>query len=86
LLWDERYAGKLSMNTEMDASILIAALLTGVADPFNATDDEIARIRAKLEAQRPLLRFYWSDRPNWSRPSPPARWWPRSPGRRFAAT
>jgi spermidine/putrescine transport system substrate-binding protein len=61
LLWDERYAGKLSMNTEMDASILIAALLTGVADPFNANEEEIARIRAKLEAQRPLLRFYWSD-------------------------
>ncbi len=61
LLWDPRYSGKLSMNGEMDLSVLIASLVSGVADPFNATAADIATLRAKLEEQRPLLRFYWSD-------------------------
>lgn len=61
ILWDPRYAGKLSMNTEMDLSVLIASLVVGVADPFNASPEDVAKLRATLEEQRPLLRFYWSD-------------------------
>ncbi len=61
LLWDPRYSGRLSTTSEMDAAILTAALTIGIADPFNATDEDVARLRARLQEQRPLLRFYWSD-------------------------
>ena len=61
LLWDKRYAGKLAYGTEMYPAIAGAALSLGIANPFQATDEEFATIRAKLIEQRPLLRFYWSD-------------------------
>jgi spermidine/putrescine transport system substrate-binding protein len=61
LLWDKRYAGKLAYGTEMYPAIAGAALALGIANPFQATDEEFAAIRAKLSEQRPLLRFYWSD-------------------------
>jgi spermidine/putrescine transport system substrate-binding protein len=61
LLWDKRYAGKLAYGTEMYPAIGGAALALGIANPFQATDEEFDRIRAKLAEQRPLLRFYWSD-------------------------
>jgi len=61
LLWDERYAGRLSNNAEMDLAVLGASLTLGIEDPFHASDEDFARIRARLEEQRPLLRFYWSD-------------------------
>lgn len=61
LLWDKTYAGRISMNTEMDATVEITALVLGIKDPFNATDEEIAAIKKKLQEQRPLIRFYWSD-------------------------
>ncbi|MGH6719343.1 MAG: ABC transporter substrate-binding protein [Alphaproteobacteria bacterium] len=61
ILWDERYAGRLSNNAEMDLAVLGASLTLGIADPFHATDEQFASIRDRLVEQRPLLRFYWSD-------------------------
>ena len=61
ILWDERYAGRLSNNAEMDLAVLGASLTLGIDDPFHASEDDVARIRARLEEQRALLRFYWSD-------------------------
>lgn len=61
ILWDQRYAGRLSNNAEMDLAVLGASLTLGIEDPFHASEDDVARIRARLEEQRPLLRFYWSD-------------------------
>lgn len=61
LLWDPRYEGKLSIGTDVTDTAVITGLLVGVADPYNMTDDDIAMVKAKLEEQKPLLRFYWSD-------------------------
>ncbi len=61
ILWDKRYAGRISMTAEMDLAVQSTALSLGIMDPFHATDEEVARIRAKLIEQRELLRFYWSD-------------------------
>jgi spermidine/putrescine transport system substrate-binding protein len=61
ILWDKRYAGKLSNVKDVDAAILGAALTLGIDDPFHASDEDFNRIRDKLTEQRPLLRFYWSD-------------------------
>jgi len=61
ILWDERYAGKLSMGEDVTDTAIIAALVAGVADPYNMTDEDLAKIKDLLAKQKPLLRFYWSD-------------------------
>jgi spermidine/putrescine transport system substrate-binding protein len=61
LLWDQRYAGKLSIGEDITDTAVITSLLIGAKDPYNMTDEEIAKVQAKLIEQKPLLRFYWSD-------------------------
>ncbi len=61
LLWDERYAGRISMNAEMEAAVKTASLVLGIEDPYHATPQEEAAIRDKLAAQRELVLYYWSD-------------------------
>lgn len=61
LLWDAEYAGRLSMGEDITDTAIIGGLLVGVADPYDMTDEEIAKVKAKLAEQRDLLRFYWSD-------------------------
>jgi spermidine/putrescine transport system substrate-binding protein len=61
ILFDERYAGRLGVYDAVDGAVIVAALWAGVPDPFNMTDEEIEKVRAIMEAQRPLLRFYWTD-------------------------
>jgi spermidine/putrescine transport system substrate-binding protein len=61
ILWDERYAGRLSIGEDATETVIIAALAAGVPDPFNMTDADLGRVRELLERQKPLLKFYWSD-------------------------
>lgn len=61
LLWDERYAGKLALGEDVTESVIMAALAAGIADPFNMSDADLARVRDSLIHQRDLLRYYWSD-------------------------
>ncbi len=61
LLWDERYAGRLSIGEDATETVMMAALVAGVADPFDMSDADLARVRDLLTTQTPLLRFYWSD-------------------------
>jgi len=61
LLWDSRYAGRLSIGEDVTNTAVITALLVGAKNPFDMTDEEIERCKAKLQEQKPLLRFYWSD-------------------------
>src|SRR5690606_3534459 len=61
LLWDERYAGKLSMGTDVTDTAIIAALIIGAKDPYDMTDEEVAKVKELLVKQKPLLRYYWTD-------------------------
>jgi len=61
MLWDERYAGKLSIGEDITDTAVICGLLIGAPDPYDLTDEEIGKVRALLQQQKPLLRFYWSD-------------------------
>jgi spermidine/putrescine transport system substrate-binding protein len=61
LLWDPKYAGKLSIGDGMADTGLIVATLLKIADPNHMAPDDLARIKAKLLEQKPLLRFYWND-------------------------
>jgi spermidine/putrescine transport system substrate-binding protein len=61
ILFDERYEGRLGVYDAVDGAVIVAALYAGVTNPFAMTDAEIETVRAILEKQRPLLRFYWTD-------------------------
>ena len=58
LLWDERYAGRLSMLDSLIDGVMVAAIYGGAKDPFNMTADEVAMTRDLLAKQLPLLRYY----------------------------
>lgn len=61
LLWNESYAGRISIDEDASITMIVAGLVAGVRDPFRMSDAELARVKALLERQKPLLRFYWSD-------------------------
>lgn len=61
ILFDPKYEGRLGTYDAVDGAVIVAALVEGVLDPFNMTDEELGRVRERLVEQRPLLRYYWSD-------------------------
>ncbi|MBL1421661.1 MAG: ABC transporter substrate-binding protein [Alphaproteobacteria bacterium] len=58
-LWDEKYAGKISLWDDKSA-LYVAARLIGAKDIYNLTDEEMAATKAKLIEQKPLIRKYWA--------------------------
>ena len=63
LLWDERYQGRLAMQSSLIDGVMVAAIYAGAQDPFNMTDEEVAKVRELMCKQRPLLRTY-TDSPS----------------------
>ena len=61
ILWDERYAGRLSMSDSLIDGVMVAAIYGGAANPFDMTDAEVEKTRELLREQLPLLRYYWSS-------------------------
>lgn len=61
ILFDPKYEQRLGVFDAVDGAVIVAALVAGVADPFDMTDDEINQVRGLLAEQRPLLRYYWTD-------------------------
>jgi spermidine/putrescine transport system substrate-binding protein len=61
MLWDERYSGQLSMSADATEAVPIAGIVAGAKNPFNMTDEELAKAKALLVKQKPLMRFYWDS-------------------------
>lgn len=61
ILWDERYAGRLSMADSLIDGVMVAAIYGGAKDPFNMTDEEVEMTRELLRKQLPLMRYYWTS-------------------------
>lgn len=61
ILWDPKYRGQIAMRDSADEAAVPAALVAGVADPFNMNDEDIAKVRDRLAQQRELVRFYYGD-------------------------
>ena len=61
ILWDERYAGRLSMSDSLIDGVMVAAIYGGAEDPFNMTDAEVEMTRELMRKQLPLLRYYWTS-------------------------
>jgi len=64
ILFDETYAGRITMRDDFNDAIMAAAIVTG-QDPNNPTDMDL--IRDTLLAQKPLNRTYWESGDEFSR-------------------
>lgn len=60
MLWDAKHSGRLAALDSMADAVGAAALYKGV-DAYHMSQDDMAVVRAALEEQRPLLRFYSND-------------------------
>ena len=54
LVWDERYAGRLSMIDSLIDGVMVAAIYIGAKDPYNMTPDEY-RERWGLASDYPMV-------------------------------
>ena len=61
ILWDERYAGRMSMADSLIDGVMVAAIYGGAKDPFNMTDAEVEVTGDLLRKQLPLMRYYWTS-------------------------
>jgi len=61
ILWDERYAGRLSMWDSIDAAAAVAAVMLGIKDTNVVTDEEFAAIEDLIRRQYGLARFFWGS-------------------------
>ena len=55
VMWDEQYAQQMLWMDDANNSITLAALIVGAANPYQLTDDDFAKIKEKLIAQKKLL-------------------------------
>jgi spermidine/putrescine-binding protein len=60
LLWDDRYAGKISWWDSLNM-LVIAGYYHGVPDPWKMTDDELGQMRDFLASKKHLVNFMWSQ-------------------------
>lgn len=60
ILFSDKYAGRISPYDAVE-NVVVAAIVAGVADPFNPAEEDFARIEELLRKQRDISRFYWSD-------------------------
>ena len=60
ILFDDRYAGKISW-VDTSNMMYIGGLYLGVSDPFQMTDDELAQVRDFLISKKHLVKFLWNQ-------------------------
>ncbi len=58
-LWKDEYKGRVSLWDDKSA-LYVAARLEGNNDIYNLTDAQLEQAKAKLIAQKPLVRKYWA--------------------------
>ena len=59
ILWDEKYAGRLSMIDSLIDGVAVAGIYGGLENPFDLTDSADMELVANLlREQLPLLRYY----------------------------
>jgi spermidine/putrescine-binding protein len=64
VLWDKKYRGKLSLQDDI-ATLYMVAQYLGLDDPndpsklYNLSDEDLAKVKAKMLELRPNVRKYW---------------------------
>ncbi len=63
LMWNQKYAGKISMWDGGSTPVMVAGLLTDppARDIFAQTPAELDASKQKLIEQKPLNKFYWTS-------------------------
>lgn len=59
VLFDEQYAGRISMWNDGPAAVTVSSYVHGY-DEAAITDEQLAAIEEEWKAQKPLNAFYWS--------------------------
>lgn len=59
ILFDPQYAGKITIP-DNPMTIADVALWLGIADPYDLSDADLARVKAKLMELRPSIRKFWT--------------------------
>ena len=60
VLWDSSNAQQLIALDDANNSIVLAAMVLGIKDPFNLTDEQFEQVKAKLIEQKKLLLTYYA--------------------------
>ncbi len=60
VMWDEQYAQQMLWMDDANNSITTAALVVGAANPYQLTDEDFAKVRDKLIAQKKLSLSYYA--------------------------
>ena len=60
VLWDPANAQKIIALDDANNSIVLAAMILGIKDPFNLTTDQFAAVKQKLIDQKKLLLTYYA--------------------------
>lgn len=60
VMWDEQYAQQMIALDDANNSIVLAALVLGLKDPYKLSDDEFTQVKEKLIAQKKLLLTYYA--------------------------
>ena len=60
VMWDPQYAQQMLWQDDANNSITLGALIVGAANPYQLTDDDFAKIKAKLIEQKKLLLSYFA--------------------------
>ena len=60
VMWDEQYAQQLICMDDANNCITWGALVVGVENPYNLSDDDFARVKDKLIGQKKLLLSYFA--------------------------
>src|SRR5215207_6041253 len=60
VMWDPQYAQQMLWQDDANNSITLGALIVGAANPYKLTDDDFAKIKAKLIEQKKLLLSYYA--------------------------
>jgi len=60
VMWDEQYAQQMLWMDDANNSITLGALIVGAANPYQLTDDDFAKIKEKLIAQKKLSLSYYA--------------------------
>ncbi len=61
ILFDEKYAGRLGIYDSVDGVFGVVGAIIGAENPFDMTDDELAKATEMMRQQRDVLRWYWTD-------------------------
>jgi putative spermidine/putrescine transport system substrate-binding protein/spermidine/putrescine transport system substrate-binding protein len=59
-MWDETLAGRLIALDDANNNIVTAALMLGMPDPFNLTDEQFEQVKRTLIDQKKLLVTYYA--------------------------